>query len=106
MITGSPISSARRLTYARQVGANASTLVTRTSSLGCWVPVHGAEWDGDVPIEPKSDREQTGSGKVVLSGAALPWSVGTYEVRLSPPPLLVANSPMRVVDSLIPSWTR
>ena len=43
--------------------------------------MHGAEWDGDVPIEPKSDREQTGSGKVVLSGAALPWSIGTYEVR-------------------------
>ncbi|VDB92197.1 unnamed protein product [Peniophora sp. CBMAI 1063] len=64
-----------------RVGANASTLITRTSSLGCWVPVHGAEWDGDVPIEPKRERERTGSGKVVFSGGTLPWSVGVYEIR-------------------------
>lgn len=67
-----------------QIGANQSRLVTKTSSLGMWVPVHGEEWDGDLPIgmekkvHAKQDPE---SGQVVFKGDTLPWQVGKYEVR-------------------------
>ena len=75
-----------------RVGANQSPLVTRTSSLGMWVPVHSEEWDGDVPIDKDSqastpaDREGSGAhdeecGTVVFKGDSLPWTVGNYEVR-------------------------
>ena len=46
-----------------RVGANASALVTRTSSLGMWVPVHDDEWDGDIP------RELQRPARVAAAGA-------------------------------------
>ncbi|KAI0000764.1 phosphatidylethanolamine N-methyltransferase [Russula compacta] len=75
-----------------RVGANQSSLVTRVSSLGMWVPVHDEEWDGNVPIGEDSqtstpgDREVSGAndedcGTVVFKGDSLPWRVGQYEMR-------------------------
>jgi phosphatidylethanolamine N-methyltransferase len=75
-----------------RVGANRSTLVTQTSSLGMWVPVHDEEWDGDTPIGEESqihspaDEEGPSSndeecGTIVFKGDSLPWTVGQYEVR-------------------------
>ena len=67
-----------------QIGANKTSLVTKTSSLGMWVPVHDDEWDGDFhlgpnkPVAPGKDS----SGRVVFKGDALPWLVGRYEVSL------------------------
>jgi hypothetical protein len=74
-----------------QVGANKSTLVTKNSSHGMWLPVHGEEWDGDIPLDtsghvsPGADPER---GAVEFRGDQLPWETGKYEVRLlslSPP---------------------
>ena len=68
-----------------QIGANASQLVTKTSSMGKWAPVHGEEWDGDYPLSldrpnrPAVDAEE---GEVVFSGLTLPWRTGNYEVRV------------------------
>ncbi|KAI0744530.1 phosphatidylethanolamine N-methyltransferase [Earliella scabrosa] len=70
-----------------RVGANQSTLVTKTSSLGCWVPVHDDEWDGDIPLElqhPKRGADAGADweeGEVVFKGSVLPWRTGRYEVR-------------------------
>ncbi|KAN0113521.1 Phospholipid methyltransferase domain containing protein [Russula decolorans] len=75
-----------------RVGANKSSLVTRTTSLGMWVPVHGEEWDGDIPIGENSQtstpagREGLGAsdeecGIAVFKGDSLPWTVGRYEMR-------------------------
>jgi phosphatidylethanolamine N-methyltransferase len=73
-----------------RVGANKSSLVTRTSSLGMWVPVHGEEWDGDIPIgsqtSTRAGREGSGAsdeecGMAVFKGDSLPWTVGRYEMR-------------------------
>ncbi|KAI0296989.1 phospholipid methyltransferase-domain-containing protein [Multifurca ochricompacta] len=70
-----------------RVGANQSSLVTRTSSLGMWMPVHDKEWDGDFPIgedinsHTSSTSSSSESGTVVFQGDALPWTVGRYEVR-------------------------
>ncbi|KAI0290051.1 phospholipid methyltransferase-domain-containing protein [Russula brevipes] len=75
-----------------RVGANQSSLVTQTSSLGMWVPVHDEEWDGNVPIGEDThigtpeEREGSGandeeSGTVVFKGDKLPWQVGNYEIR-------------------------
>lgn len=72
-----------------RVGANQSSLVTRTSSLGMWVPVHDEEWDGDIPIgdnnqtSTPADREASDEecGTVVFKGDSLPWTVGHYEMR-------------------------
>ncbi|KAH8077088.1 phosphatidylethanolamine N-methyltransferase [Cristinia sonorae] len=67
-----------------RVGANASELVTKTASMGKWVPVHGEEWDGDYPLSldrpnrPDNDAEE---GEVVFRGAVLPWQTGSYEIR-------------------------
>ncbi|TFY80389.1 hypothetical protein EWM64_g3623 [Hericium alpestre] len=66
-----------------RVGANQSTLVTKTSSLGMWIPVHDDEWDGDVPIgsgrvEQGQDPEK---GDGLFKGDTLPWQVGKYEIR-------------------------
>jgi phosphatidylethanolamine N-methyltransferase len=77
---------------AVQVGANKSTLVTKVSSLGMWLPVHGEEWDGDVhgeewdgdiPLDldrPPSPHRDSESGIVTFKGNTLPWLVGKYEV--------------------------
>ncbi|ETW80028.1 hypothetical protein HETIRDRAFT_477618 [Heterobasidion irregulare TC 32-1] len=67
-----------------RVGANQSKLITKTSSLGMWVPVHNEEWEGDVPIGSDSSKKEGNepeSGKVVFQGDALPWQIGKYEVR-------------------------
>ena len=70
-----------------RVGANQSSLVTKTSSLGMWVPVHDGEYDGDIPVElqpPKpTERDSPNSeeGEIVFTGNVLPWRTGTYEVR-------------------------
>ncbi|KAJ7630115.1 hypothetical protein DFH06DRAFT_1272697 [Mycena polygramma] len=56
-----------------RIGANKSSLVTRTSSMGLWVPVHDEEWDGD-----SSDAD---NGVVTFKGNTLPWLAGRYEVR-------------------------
>ncbi|KDR78306.1 hypothetical protein GALMADRAFT_245423 [Galerina marginata CBS 339.88] len=67
-----------------RVGANKSKLVTKTSSMGMWLPVHDEEWDGDVPVgydrapSPHRDAEK---GTVTFKGNSLPWLVGRYEVR-------------------------
>ncbi|KAF8262174.1 hypothetical protein EI94DRAFT_1886209 [Lactarius quietus] len=72
------------------VGANPSSLVTWTSSLGMWIPVHDEEWDGDLPIREGShassptgseDADDVSSDTVVFQGDGLPWTVGRYEVR-------------------------
>ncbi|KAI0830308.1 phosphatidylethanolamine N-methyltransferase [Trametes gibbosa] len=70
-----------------RVGANQSNLVTKTSSLGMWVPVHDDEWDGDIPLSVRTPTTATpGSpdveeGEVVFKSGALPWRTGRYEVR-------------------------
>ncbi|KAI6046577.1 phospholipid methyltransferase-domain-containing protein [Pisolithus marmoratus] len=67
-----------------RVAANKSTLVTKTSTCGKWLPVHDEEWDGDVPlsshrVSPKSLEPETGT--LTFRGSTLPWKVGQYEVR-------------------------
>ncbi|RDB17735.1 Phosphatidylethanolamine N-methyltransferase [Hypsizygus marmoreus] len=65
-----------------RVGANSSTLVTKTSSLGMWVPVHDGEWEGDVFLglaRPPTPLDR--SGTVTFKGNTLPWMVGQYEIR-------------------------
>ncbi|KAJ7054689.1 phosphatidylethanolamine N-methyltransferase [Mycena amicta] len=72
-----------------RVGANKSTLVTRTSSLGMWVPVHDEEWDGDVPLglglgipaAGSSKNAETDAGTLTFKGNTLPWIAGRYEIR-------------------------
>ncbi|KAF8890763.1 phosphatidylethanolamine N-methyltransferase [Infundibulicybe gibba] len=67
-----------------RIGANKSNLVTRTSSLGMWVPVHDEEWDGDVPLgldRPINSHYDCESGVVTFKGNTLPWIEGRYEVR-------------------------
>jgi phosphatidylethanolamine N-methyltransferase len=73
-----------------RVGANPSPLVTRTSSLGMWMPVHDEEWDGEIPIRDFSisntptgteSPDDDASGTVVFQGDGVPWTVGRYEVR-------------------------
>ncbi|KAG5637707.1 phosphatidylethanolamine N-methyltransferase [Sphagnurus paluster] len=65
-----------------RVGANSSTLVTKTSSLGMWVPVHDEDWEGDIFLgitPPSTPKDRTGT--VTFKGDTLPWMVGKYEVR-------------------------
>lgn len=67
-----------------RVGANKSNTVTKTSSMGMWLPVHGEEWDGDVPLGLKrvpSKHLESENGVVTFKGNTLPWLVGHYEVR-------------------------
>ncbi|KDQ55966.1 hypothetical protein JAAARDRAFT_36757 [Jaapia argillacea MUCL 33604] len=67
-----------------RVGANQSNLVTKTSSLGMWVPVHDEEWDGDIPLhlnKPVSRGHRSEEGEVVFKAGALPWKTGRYEIR-------------------------
>ncbi|KAG6333073.1 hypothetical protein ID866_6015 [Astraeus odoratus] len=67
-----------------RVGANKSTLVTKTSTFGKWLPVYDEEWDGDVPLNtsrasPKCLDPDTGT--LTFQGHTLPWTIGQYEVR-------------------------
>ncbi|KAF7795113.1 hypothetical protein EIP86_006259 [Pleurotus ostreatoroseus] len=67
-----------------RVGANASSQVTKISSLGLWVPVHNEEWDGDLPLnldQPKRTHQLPEEGEVVFQGGKLPWRTGKYEIR-------------------------
>ncbi|KAG6896502.1 phosphatidylethanolamine N-methyltransferase [Termitomyces sp. T32_za158] len=65
-----------------RIGANRSTLVTKTSSLGMWVPVHDEGWEGDLFLGVDSSKApRVTSGKVTFKGDTLPWLVGKYEVR-------------------------
>ncbi|KAG7087767.1 phosphatidylethanolamine N-methyltransferase [Marasmius oreades] len=68
-----------------RVGANKSTLVTNTSSMSMWEPVHDEEWDGDVPLgledRPEVPPKESESGVVTFKGDTLPWQAGRYEVR-------------------------
>ncbi|KAJ6625971.1 phospholipid methyltransferase-domain-containing protein [Mycena sp. CBHHK59/15] len=68
-----------------RVGANKSNLVTRTSSMGMWVPVHDEEWDGDVPLgltrPSTATDEHSESGVITFKGNTLPWIAGRYEIR-------------------------
>lgn len=67
-----------------QVGANKSRQVTKTSSMGMWLPVHGEQWDGDVPLGMErgpSARYDMEKGTITFGGNTLPWLVGRYEVR-------------------------
>ncbi|KIJ41083.1 hypothetical protein M422DRAFT_31958 [Sphaerobolus stellatus SS14] len=63
-------------------GANKDTGITKISSLGLWVPVHGDEWDGDIPLGPhKTGLLSEESGEVVFKAEKLPWAPGEYELR-------------------------
>lgn len=58
--------------------------MTKTSTLGLWVPVHDEEWDGDVP-RPLTDRnegEVTECGEITFKNSTLPWQSGEYEVSI------------------------
>ena len=62
-----------------RVGANQSNVVTKTSSLGMWVPVHDDEWDGDIPreLQRPARKSAPGSpdaeeGEVVFKASVLP----------------------------------
>ena len=54
--------------------------------MGMWLPVHGEEWDGDIPLgydrapSPHRDAEK---GTITFKGNTLPWLVGRYEVNQS-----------------------
>ncbi|KDE02615.1 hypothetical protein MVLG_06845 [Microbotryum lychnidis-dioicae p1A1 Lamole] len=70
-------------------GANQSQLVTRISSHGRWLGVHEHEWRGDKyegtngpgTEDSKDLKHEVASGSVTFSGARLPWSTGSYEIR-------------------------
>ncbi|KAJ3867808.1 phospholipid methyltransferase-domain-containing protein [Lentinula novae-zelandiae] len=67
-----------------RVGANKSCLITKTSSMGMWVPVHDEEWDGDIPLgrdRPDVPVKDSESGVVTFKDNNLPWITGRYEIR-------------------------
>ncbi|KAF8438448.1 phospholipid methyltransferase-domain-containing protein [Boletus edulis BED1] len=64
-----------------RVGANKSTLITKISSFGLWLPVHNEEWDDDVPIDDTHVSKGPQTGTIVFQGSTLPWKIGRYEVR-------------------------
>ena len=49
--------------------------------MGMWMPVHSEEWDDYLPVEIETPTMDSQSGGVVFRGGALPWKIGTYEVR-------------------------
>jgi phosphatidylethanolamine N-methyltransferase len=69
--------------HLSKIGANKTNIITKTSSLGMWVPVHDDEWDGDIHLGPNKPviPGKDSSGTVVFKGDALPWLIGRYEVR-------------------------
>ncbi|KAF9074375.1 phosphatidylethanolamine N-methyltransferase [Rhodocollybia butyracea] len=64
-----------------RVGANKTSLVTKTSSMGMWAPVHDEEWDGDIPLELDRPLNDSKSGIVTFKDNTLPWIAGRYEIR-------------------------
>ena len=61
--------------------------MTKTASLGRWVPVHDEEWNDGLPLETKYtslDNGETANGveegEVVFEKDVLPWTPGLYEV--------------------------
>lgn len=64
-----------------RMGANKSKLVTRVSSQGRWVGVHGEEWEGDHYDNGLGSTASGDQGTVTLSGKKLPWTTGIYELR-------------------------
>jgi hypothetical protein len=72
------------MTATVQVGANKDKSVTKVSSMGMWVPVHSDEWDGgELPVEVGGPTMDSEPGEVIFRGGALPWKIGTYEVRMT-----------------------
>lgn len=70
--------------FEPQVGANKSSLITKVSSVGKWVPVHNEEWDGDIPLSVgkpgPSGSKDSQEGEVAFRADTLPWKCGQYEV--------------------------
>ncbi|WWC72280.1 uncharacterized protein I206_106242 [Kwoniella pini CBS 10737] len=64
-----------------RLGSCKSTLVTRISSVGKWMPINEEEWDGDVYLNPLSPPKDSDAGEVLFKGEQLPWLPGQYEVR-------------------------
>ncbi len=58
--------------------------MTDVSSQGRWVPVHDAEWDGDIalPLSEHPEEERAECGELVFRGFTLPFEVGEYEVSI------------------------
>ena len=58
--------------------------MTKTSSMGMWLPVYDEEWDGDVPLgltRVPSPHRDADMGTVTFKANTLPWLVGRYEVK-------------------------
>ncbi|WVW86442.1 hypothetical protein I302_108490 [Kwoniella bestiolae CBS 10118] len=63
-----------------RLGSCKSTLVTRISSVGKWMPIYEDEWDGDTYLNPLVN-EKSDAGEVLFRGEQLPWLPGSYEIR-------------------------
>ena len=66
------------------MGANKSKLVTRVSSQGKWVGIHGEEWEGDHLDNGIGGTVNGDRGTITLLGKKLPWTTGLYELRWVP----------------------
>ncbi|WWC91952.1 uncharacterized protein L201_006904 [Kwoniella dendrophila CBS 6074] len=68
-----------------RLGSCKSTLVTRISSIGKWMPIYEEEWDGDTYLNPlglhQKSKDDADAGEVLFRGDQLPWSPGSYEIR-------------------------
>ncbi|WVF67351.1 hypothetical protein IAT40_002106 [Kwoniella sp. CBS 6097] len=64
-----------------RLGSCKSTLVTRISSVGKWMPIYEEEWDGDTYLDPVEKEKKGDAGEVLFKGEQLPWMPGQYEVR-------------------------
>ncbi|OCF30914.1 phosphatidylethanolamine N-methyltransferase [Kwoniella heveanensis BCC8398] len=64
-----------------RLGSCKSTLVTRISSVGKWMPIYEEEWDGDTYLDPVDKEKKGDAGEVLFKGEQLPWMPGQYEVR-------------------------
>ncbi|WVQ94949.1 hypothetical protein IAU59_002039 [Kwoniella sp. CBS 9459] len=64
-----------------RLGSCKSTLVTRISSVGKWMPIYEEEWDGDTYLDPVEKEKKGDAGEVLFKGEQLPWLPGHYEVR-------------------------
>ena len=80
------VDAAHESLTSHQVGANKSKQVTKTSSMGMWLPIHDEEWDGDVPLgltRAPSPHRDAAKGTITFKGNTLPWLIGRYEVNHS-----------------------